>query len=940
MFKNLVMRFKILALFLPFLLSICTVESQNRFGVTGKLVNQQEEALEWASVILFNPLDSTMAAFAYSDKQGDFLIPNVNIGEYLLKAGFVGMADHEQMIEVNESLHLGIIVMENASGLEGVEVSATRIPILVQRDTVVYDARAFNMAQNATVEDLLRRLPGVEVDPDGTIRALGEEVQNVLVDGRRFFGGDVRIATRNIQADAVERVQVFDRKSEEADFTGIDDGSREKTINLELKEDRKGGGFGYVSGGYGGPDNRYDGKLSYNRFDDKRQMAVLAGGNNINELGFSWQDYFQFSGGMQQMMSGGGGGRGGFRGGGNPLIGGGTQSGFLNSASAGLQFSQKYGKENEINASYFFGLADRTNERILSRDNFLPGNQLLNTAEESLNESTNYDHRLTLRLDQNIGERSALRLNSNLNYTLRDEDRLNTTNNTNDFQKTSNLSEQEFEGDGSNINYTGSLTFRHRFPTRGRVLAAGASGNYSRNEEDGFLNAFNRVFADDVILDDSTIVQSQDQKNSSHGFGIDLQYTEPIADKLFLTGQYVFNNSVRRNNREVIDLSDEGNPIIVPTLSNEFNTDFLYHRMGLSVRKITDRSNINGGVDYQLSTLDGELVGNESPVSRDFSYFLPRFSWNYEVQRGKNMNLSYNTSVREPSVVQLQPIIDNSDPLNIYEGNPDLEPEYTHRLSYRYTTFNMMTFQNFFVFGNVSYTKNRIRESITFDEQLRRIRKPVNVEDDWSLTGSVNYGKPIGNTGIRGNLRLGAVYNWGNAFINGVESETRTFAPNADLRLMYELNNWLDVNLNTNVTTSNTRYLIESNLDQSFQTYRHGIDLRATLGEEKWQIETSMNITQYRSDDGLFDDDIPLWNAAISRFFMEDNRIQVKLRAVDLLNKNIGFNRQSDLNFIEESRTLSLGRFVMLEFRYNINAAANPAATRGGMFRTFSRMMG
>ena len=936
------MKLNLFTIFFTLLFFYGNADAQNRYSVTGKLINQQEEPLEWASVILFNPVDSTMSAFAYSDTEGDFIIPNVRTGNYLLKAGFVGMTDYEQLIDIEENLDLGIIVMESAAGLEGVEVTSTRIPILVQRDTVVYDANAFNLAQNATVEDLLRRLPGVEVDADGTIRALGEEVQNVLVDGRRFFGGDARIATRNIQADAVDRVQVFDRKSEEADFTGIDDGSREKTINLELKEDRRGGGFGYVSGAYGLPDDRFGGKISYNRFDDKRQMAILAGGNNINELGFSWQDYFQFSGGMQQIMSGGGGGRGmgGFRGGGNPLISQGPQAGFLNSFSGGLQFSQTYGNENEINASYFFGLADRTNERILSRDNYLPANQVLNTRDSSLVESKNYDHRLNLRWDQNLGDRSAIRFNSNLNYTLRDESRLNTTTNKNDFQKFTNESEQDFTGDGTNINYTGSLTFRHRFPTRGRVLAASLSGNYSQNEEEGFLDAFNKIFEEDLMLTDSTIIQSQDQDNRSHAYGVDLQYTEPIADQLFLTGQYIFNNSVRRNNREVIDLSDEGNPIIVPALSSEYNTDFLYHRMGLSLRKITDRSNINAGIDYQLSTLDGEVVGFESPVSRDFSYFLPRFSWNYEVHRGKNMNLSYNTSVREPSVIQLQPIIDNSDPLNIYEGNPDLEPQYTHRLSYRYTTFNMMTFQNFFVFGNVSYTRNRIRESIRFDDQLRRIRKPVNVSDDWSVTGTVNYGRPIANTGIRANLRVGALYNWGNAFINGVESETRTFAPNADLRLMYSLNDWLDVNLTTNATTSNTRYLIESSLDQSFQTYRHGLDLTATLAEGKWQLETSMNIAQYRSDDGLFDDDIPIWNASISRFFMEDNRIQVKLRGVDLLNRNIGFNRTTDLNFIEESRTLSLGRFVMLEFRYNINAAANPAATRGGMFRTFSRMMG
>ena len=924
--------------FLPFLILLFQsfqLSAQNRLELSGTLVNQDEEVLEWASVVLFNPVDSTMAAFAYSDEDGEFVIRNIPAGDYLFKAGFVGLRDFEMEVSLTDNLDLGVLMMEPSDALEGVDVTATRIPILVDRDTVVYDARAFNLAQNATVEDLLRRLPGVEVDPDGTIRALGEQVDNVLVDGRRFFGGDAKMATRNIQADAVNRVQVFDRKSEEADFTGIDDGSREKTINLELKEDRRGGAFGYASGAYG-TDDRFSGRLSLNRFDEKRQIALLAGGNNINELGFSWEDYFQFSGGVQRMMGGGGRG-GGVRSG--PLVGRGQQSGFLTSYSAGLQFTQAYGKDNELNASYSFGLRDHTNERELNRDNFLPGDQVLRTTEVEFNESQNYDHRLNLRLDQNIGDRSALRLNTRLNYTLRDDYRSTDLINKNEAEKTRNISDQEFTGDGENISWNGSLTLRHRFPTRGRVLAGTFSGNYGKNQQDGLLMAFNQLFANDESESIDEINENQDVNNTSHSFGGDIQFTEPLLENLFLTAQYVFNNSIRGNSREVIDLSDENNPMVVPALSQQYDSDFLYHRMGLSARWVTDQNNINAGVDYQLSTLEGEVRGNDSPVRRNFEYLLPRFSWNYEIHRGKNMNFRYSTSLREPSVIQLQDVIDNSDPLNLYRGNPDLEPQYTHRLSYRYTTFDMMTFQNFFVFGNVSYTKNRIREAISFDDQLRRVRQPVNVSDDWSVTGSVNYGRPLGETGLRANLGLSASYNWGNAFVNQVESETRTFAPSVNFRLQYELNEWLNINLSSNATQSDTRYLIMESLNSKFQTYRHSLDVRTNFAEDKWQIESGINITQYRSDDGLFDDDIPLWNASVSRFFMEDNRIQVKLVGVDLLNRNVGFNRTADLNFIEEERTLSLGRYFMLEFRYNINAAANPAASRGGMFRMMRGMM-
>ncbi len=918
---------------------IFEINAQDRLSLTGELQNQDEEPLEWASIVLFNPLDSTMQAFGYSDEDGSFEVPNLNRGDYLVRIGFVGLRDFEEHISLQDHYDLGLITMAPADATAGVEVTATRIPILVQRDTVVYDARAFNLAQNATVEDLLRRLPGVEVDADGNISAMGEDVQNVLVDGRRFFGGDARIATRNLQADAVERVQVYDKKSEEAEFTGIDDGTREKTINLELKEDRRGGGFGYVSGAYG-TDDRFDGKLSYNQFDDKRQMAILAGTNNINEMGFSWQDYFQFSGGMQQMMAGGGrGGMRGFGGSAPSIVNTGTQPGFLTSVSGGAQFSQRYGSDNEINASYFFGLADRTNERVMNRDNFLPGDRVLRTTEEVVTESKNYDHRLNLRWEHSLAERTALRFNSDINYTTRDEFRTSDVDNTNTAEKISNLSEQEFEGDGTNIDWTGSATIRHRFEKRGRILAATLGGGYSKNEQLGFLNAFNQVLVDDEGISTEDIRENLDQENKSYNYNTDLQFTEPVAENHFTTLQYRHRNNVRRNVREVIDLSDEENPVIDPALSSAYDADFSFHRMGLSHRIIDGNSNINFGIDFQYSTLEGEVAATNNEVSRNFSYFLPRASFNHEFHRGKNLNANYSTSVREPSVIELQPVIDNSDPLNLYEGNPDLEPQYTHRLNFRYTTFNMMTFRNFFVFGNVSYTNNRIRESITFDEELRRIRKPENVSDDWSATLFVNHGRPLGNFGLRGNLRIGSTYNWGNAFVNGIESATRTFVPSANLRLDYELNDWLTVSAGTSISHSQTRYRIEESLNQSFQAYSHNIDLRTNFADNKWQIETRIDLSQYRSEDGLFDDDIPIWNASISRFFMEDNRIQVKLIGRDLLDRNIGFNRTADLNYIQEDRTLSLGRFFMLEFRYNINVAANPNAQSGGMFRMFSRMM-
>lgn len=906
--------------------SSSALAQRERIQITGKILDQNKNPLEWASVILYFKQDSTMAAFSYSDKEGHFRLKNLSQGEYLLAISYVGIKTIEREITLESTLQIEDIIMEPQDELlQGVEIVEKRIPVLISKDTIIYDAQAFNVGPNATVEDLLKRLPGIEVENDGTIKAQGEEVKNVLVDGRRFFGNDPKMATKNLQADAIDKVQVYDRKSETAEFTGIDDGSRERTINLQLKPDRKNGIFGYASGAAGGPSGRYDGKLSLNKFNDATQMALLAGTNNINQSGFSFQDYMQFSGGMGQM--GGRGARGMAADMGVP-INWNNDNGFTTFGSGGVQYSKKYGTESEINTSYFYNQSIRTQERALFRTNFLPGDKFFNYEEaEDLNTS-NYNHRINLNLDQRIDTFNAFKFVSSFSFTESVSTQIRSSATKDSPFNNNNASDNKLSGEGSNYRLNGTLTYRRKFQKRGRVLGLTLSGNLSENNQTNQLLATNLFFIGNELDREEILNQLQDQYGNNKSFGSNLQYTEPLGKRQYLEFQYNFNSAPMKNDRVVYDRFGNEQLIIVPELSNAYNATFSYHMPGFSYRIVRDKINFSTGLDWKNSRLRGSVVGVNDPIDNEFRFILPNFRFNYSISRTRNFTANYTTSVREPSILQLQPLPNNTDPLNIYLGNPNLKPEMMHRLNLRYSSFNMLTMQNLFLSGNLTYTKDKIRENQQINEELVTERLPINIPGEWDGWLSFNYGYPIKKLNLRINAGANLGYNWGIAFVNSVENQIQRFTPGGSVRLIYQLNNYLDLDLGTRTNFTINQYSVNTEQNQQLSTYTHTGNLRVNW-PKKWQFQSSLNFVQYRGRSGVFNEDVPILSASISRFILPKDRGEIKLAGVDLLNRNVGISRSVNLNFVQDEQIISLGRYLLLEFRYNINAS--PSNPRGVM---------
>jgi hypothetical protein len=893
-----------------------------RFSIKGVVADSASAPLEWAAVALLAAQDSSLVNFATTDAKGGFEIKGVGGGNYVVQISFVGYTTFSQAIDLKEHLDLGSIVMEpQSNNLNEVLVTSDRIPVMVKKDTIEFNANSFKTQPNAVVEDLLKKLPGVTVDTDGTVRAQGQAVQNVLVEGKEFFGNDPKIATKNLPADAVDKVQVFDKKSDQSIFSGIDDGQREKTINLELKEDRKNGFFGYATAG-GGTDERYEGRLSLNKFDAKQQFGLLAAANNINQQAFSIQDYLSFSGEMQRMMSGGGGRinlefNSDSEDGGPIPFGFNNNNGLTTTWSGGLNLNRTFGKKKntELSANYFYNQLDNETQRQTTTQNFLPEGAFTNRSN-SLNHSQNDNHRLNLNLDTKIDSFNSVKLMANLSYTETKTEVESASEALNGAKSLNDGARNSFS-EGNSVNLSSSLLYRHKFAKKGRTLSTTFSFGLNNGDRAGELEAVNQYYdplSGNLNRIDS-ILQNQEQQSDRMNYGVLASFTEPLGNRKYLEFNYAYRLNRSESNREVYDFERENPnaPVFNPLLSNQFTSDFDYHRGGLNFRWNTKKSNFTAGLQAQQAQLTGELPLLDAKVNRSFFNWLPSVRWQYEFSRTRNLNFNYETSVREPSVTQLQPVADISDPLNIYQGNPDLDPEYAHRLNLHWMSFNPGTMTNFFSMLAFTYTQDKIQTAQTIDANFVRTNQPVNVENEYDLYASVSYGMPIKAINTRLDASLNGNYNRGIFPVNGENNETQRISPSGELNLTYNYKELLEVTAGANASFNRTQYSLDPALNQEFvnQVYTAGFNLNLPL-------DIRLGSTFDYSIFGGIEERIPLWSASVSKYLLKNKRGELKLSVFDILNRNVGINRVAQNNYVQEERITSLGRYAMLSFTYNL----------------------
>jgi hypothetical protein len=892
-------------------------------SVRGKICDEKGVPVGYAPVALLLPADSTMAFFGVTGEQGNFDIKGVRNGRYILHVSFIGhqTVSREISIPLTGGDDLGTIVMQSKPVTLGeVVVEDEHIPMRFKTDTVEYNTAAFKTKPDAVVEDLLKKLPGLDVDRAGNIKAMGEDVKKVLVDGKEFFGSDPKMATRNVPADALRKIQVFDKKSDESEFTGIDDGTRDKTLNLLLKEGMKNAIFGEILGGKGNSDF-YEGSGKVYKFSKKDQFAALGMINNINQFGFSFKDYIDFSGGIQSLGGQGGGVQIKLSSGGGssfPVNFGQPVNGLSTSGAGGLNFSHEYKKDSRIFMSYIGNGSGRDLIQSTSSRNFIDMDSF--RQEDNLDEKK---HDMANRL--NFGLRDRIDSTQNLiinGSALMSYNRTRSSGNTSVFDhdtERSSLSNQTNDrANRFSINVSGSYL---KLINKGKTVFRLSSDASLSHDMMNSTWTNNTLFSDPLSL----ITDNQFQKNKTQlaDFSAAASITRNIGNSFYLEPELKAGTESESLNRiQGIPFSDIGT---IDSLSPEFIRHYQWFRPGIRLTRNTEKVQFTLGMQMEMAKTSNSLNGDNLTTNNNY-YFTPRLSWEYEYKTGRRLRLYYETNVNVPTISQLLPVVNISNPLILSSGNRNLKPELANNLIFNWLIFDQFTFTSFIAGINATYTKDKINWDRSVDSNLRQSMSLINVADDYRIQANSDFSTPVRVLGIKISTNLEETLNRGLSFINGIENVNTNLSHRISLSIENRKKTKWDVTIGGAFQMTDAKFSIQESLNNRYMDFSYFTELHYNPNK-KWNFQITTDVTNYNSRSFSKAVSIPLIGAEISYYFLKNNRGTLTFQGTDLLNRNTGIERSSDLNFLREQRSNMLGRFLMISFKYRLNKFGSSAGS-------------
>ncbi len=898
-----------------------------------------------ATISLLQKKDSSLVSFTMADNNGRFQLSGISVGEYRLMISHVNYHNASKTFKIednNKEIDFGNIVMNDLTKvLDEVIVTNDAPPVTLVGDTVQYNAGSFKVQPNANVEDLLKKMPGIKVDKDGTVKAQGEKVTKVLVDGKEFFGNDPKIATKNLPADAVDKVQVFDKLSDQAQLTGFDDGNSEKTINLKLKKDKKKGYFGKINAGAGN-DDRYQGRFNISSFKGARQMSAIGMANNTNAEGFSVMDILNFTGELKKMMSGSGGNISINIDNNDPgsALTGSANSGINTIWGGGVNYNNIIGNKTDFTSNYFYSRYNPDRESHTERHYFLPDSSYLYN-QDIFSNNINNSHRLNLSADFQIDSFTSIKVSPSLSYQ-----KIN--NRTNSSYAT--MSEAFMKGsDGFSDNLSGNegynfktdILFRKKFRKKGRTFSVSLQSTLNNSDGNSRLQSLNNFYDKaGMIYRRDTINQQTVAENDLNGYTARAVYTEPVFKRSLLE----FSAGKGSTSSESVKTTHNYDPLsgefddLNPFLSNNYKNTYGYTNAGIRLRKQTKKYNYAAGLSWQNSELEGKIIAinKDSVIGKSFTNLLPNARFQYYFTRFKHLQVTYSTFTNQPSASQLQPVPDNSDPLNISEGNPNLKQEYTHMLQTSLFLVNPYKNRNMFAFFTLQQTQNKIVNNDRIDTMGIKTTKPVNTNGVYTVTGNINRSFPV--RFLKANLSIGSdrSYYKGKQFINTAENKIDALSLGPDLRLDINPTDDLQVTFTSNLNYNNTKYSLQPSFNTKYFSYQYGADIDWRL-PAKFFLSTDFSYTINSQRASGYNTRVPLWNAGISRQVLKSNRGEIKFRVNDLLNKNIAVNRSTNQNYIEDSRVLILRRFFLLSFTYSLTKTGLSKDGPGGGMKIITR---
>ncbi len=905
------------------------------FQVQGIILDSSaKRTLPYATISLVRAKDSSLVSFARSNEEGGFVLKNIAAGKYLLSISYVGYQQQWVAFKTgaNPTLNLNNIYLEDANKVSTVTVTARRPPVVINGDSIEFNSENFKTVPNAVVEDMLKKMPGVEVDKAGAITVNGKSVTKVFVNGKEFFTGDPKMATKNLPADAVDKIQVYDRKSDQAMFTGIDDGNEETAINIKTKKDRKQSTFGKINGSAGSP-GRFDAQGNINRINNDEQFSLIGTANNTNRQAFSNGDMANFSGG--------GGGRGGggmmlnFNGG-----GGGTDAnsqGVANTYSLGGNYSNVLNdKKMDFNANANSSDVERNTITNSFTQNLTPGN-LFNRSNESNNTNRNQQQKIGFTIDNKVSETFSYKytpsitnqqntsLGASSSSTLLPDGTLTNSSSTNSASVT------------DAVNISNTLLLRKKFTKKGRTISSTITQGYNNSSANS--NQYtDQLFYSYGVIKDSILDQKSSRKGLTESYSANLVYTEPLGKKSLLEFNTFINKNIGSTSKKVYDKNGINNlyDALNTRLTNEYSSEYTYAGGGMNFRYNQKKYNFSTGFSLQDAMLNGINTSVNSKIQHDFKDILPSANFVYNFSQTQNFRFNYRTSTNQPSLTQLQPVLDQSNINNQTIGNPDLKRSYTNNINLSYFSTKILAQRNFFALLNAQVINNSI---VNYDSILPSraiLSKPVNVNGAYRINGTVNYGFGVKQIYSRFNFGLNGGVSNNISYASGLLNTTLIKSIGPSFTYTYSLDEVLDINLTARHSYSNTNNAINTALNTNYLTRVYGADVTNYLPFDI-VLNQSFNYTINEGRAAGYNTAVPIWNASFSKFFMKNKRAEIKISAFDILDRNVGVSRNVSQNQIVDQSYNVINQYFIIGFTYSLQKSGL-AGSGGGPPRMMMRM--
>jgi len=919
---------KKLFFFLAFFLTAFSAKAQ--FTITGQIRDTVNEPISSATVMLLNPKDTSLVNFTTSDSKGNFSFKNIRKTNYILKTSHVSYMPREIFIQPAEEreMNLGVLEMKPiANFLLEVVIRDARAPIFIKGDTVEYDATTFKVPPGSTIEDLLRRLPGIDVDADGNISTMGKDVKTVYVDGKAFFGNSPKTVTQNLDAAAVSKVQIYTEKSEQEKITGIADGSKEKVMNVELKDEYKKGYFGKASAGYGwgaGAPHRWVAKGNFNWFTDKQQLSFIGYGNNLNQSNMDWNDRSEFYG--QSMQTGNDNGDFGF---GSSRRGfrfisysyGGSEGGFSNNGGGGVNYNY-YDKKVKFNAGYFYTVNKTFSDVFSERQTFLEDSTFWR-IDTTHNNNLRQNHSFSTRFEYEIDSCNNIVVRANFGYApINRKYKTDQLFQTEDFLNI-NRHSVDNKYDNDDLNFDILTIYNHKFKKKGRTFALSGFYNYKNGNNLEDINNLNEFFNATTTSDFIKFMVKNNKNSEDHNVKSSVLYVEPLGKRFSLLGFYNFRNSLSHNHN--VSTDPQNSNAEIDSLWVDYRNNTLYNRVGSSVNYAHNGINLSLGGAFQSLIIDGTCETKPDAVeklnSTSYNSFIPYFATFLQLPKNVYVEATYSYDVKEPDVSYLFPMPNLSNTMYKILGNPNLMPERYHEIDGRINYWNNASMINASLSGNIKFYDSQIvyNQITEFVENQGFVTTsiPDNVKGGNSFSSFLWTSFPIVKTKLTMNISGNGRISNSPMYINNVENNTNSKSYGANLGLNLTLGQRLSFSAGGNISQTFTTYSIQIDRNQTFINY--GASLNA-----KWQVfkktylEGTYRFSNYANRNLEFSQNINTLNLSVRQVIGKKNQWELRLAAVDILNQNEYIRQIAAVNYIEYRISPTLARYFLLTASYNL----------------------